>query len=121
MKSFLNANATGGIVEMSEPEVWVETVRIGGSGPTSPIGPQKPLAEIMKSRQEDINNAVGSISSLIRASLQRLQSDDEWRLDQFEANVGVSLTAEAGALITKASSTGTIGIKLTYKRTQTAD
>ncbi|WP_405472631.1 CU044_2847 family protein [Paenarthrobacter ilicis] len=106
---------------MSEPKVWVETVHVEGNGPTSPIGSHRPLAEMIRNRQEDINNAVGSISGLIRSSLQRLQSDDEWKLDQFEANVGVSLTAEAGAVITKASSTGTIGIKLTYKRTPPKD
>ncbi|WP_442545959.1 CU044_2847 family protein [Arthrobacter sp. KN11-1C] len=54
---------------------------------------------------------------MIRASLDRVKGDDEWTLDQFEANVGVSLTGEAGALIAKASSSGTVGIKLTYKRT----
>lgn len=101
---------------MSDSEVWVETVQIAG-GPTSPIGGRQQLADLIKNRQNDISNAVESVSSIIRASLDRVQGDDEWKLDVFEANVGVSLTGEAGAFIAKASSSGTIGIKLTYKRT----
>lgn len=104
---------------MSESEVWVETVEIEG-GPTSPIGGREQLAELIKNRQRDISNAVESVSTIIRGSLDRVHDDDEWQLDAFEANVGVSLAAEAGALIAKASSTGTIGIKLTYKRTSPA-
>lgn len=100
---------------MSESEVWVETVEIEG-GPTSPIGGEQ-LAELIRNRQRDISNAVETVSAIIRGSLVRVHDDDEWKLDAFEANVGVSLTAEAGAVIAKASSSGTIGVKLTYKRT----
>jgi hypothetical protein len=39
-----------------------------------------------------------------------------WRLDNVSASFGVTLTAEAGALLSKASAGATFDVTVTYKR-----
>jgi hypothetical protein len=75
------------------------------------------VAEQLESRLDDIRRAIASGTMAVAGSLDSLHSVPDWRLDNVSASFGVTLTAEAGALLTKAAAGATFEVTVTYKRT----
>lgn len=99
----------------SESEVWVETTRIENKTGRQ-ISQRAGVTELLNARKNDLNSAIGSISSSIGETLGNLVEPENWNLDTFEAQVGINLAMEAGVVIMKGSSNATIALTLTYTR-----
>ena len=64
----------------------------------------------------DIKAAIVSGSSAVADSVGGLTSPDGWELGEVTASFGVALTAEAGAILTKASGEATFEVSVTFRR-----
>lgn len=78
------------------------------------------VAERLDTRIEDLRRAVMSGTSAIAESLPSLAEAEGWRLSDVSATFGVSLTAEAGAIIAKAEAGATFEVSVTFTRTESA-
>jgi hypothetical protein len=74
------------------------------------------IAEQLEGRLDDIRRAIASGANAVANSLGSLPSARDWQLDSVSASFGITLTAEAGALLSKASAGATFDVTVTYGR-----
>jgi hypothetical protein len=78
------------------------------------------VAERLETRIEDVRRAVTSGTSAISESLPSLAAAEGWRLSDVSATFGISLTAEAGVIISKAEAGATFEVSVTFTRVESA-
>ena len=76
------------------------------------------VAETLESRIDDVRRAVASGTSAIADSLPMLAAAEGWRLSEVSATFGLSLTAEAGVIISKAEAGATFEVSVTFARAE---
>ena len=76
----------------------------------------KNLAEGLADRQDDIRNAIEAGSESVANSLKSLPSPEGWRLGEVSASFGITLTAEAGVIVSKASAGATLECRVKFTR-----
>jgi len=76
------------------------------------------VAEQLENRMEDIRRAIAAGSKAVADSLHGLRGVQGWQLGEVSASFGVTLTAEAGAILSKASAEATFEVTVTYQRDQ---
>ena len=81
------------------------------------IGWGTSLAEELGKRLDDIRVAIAAGAKTVAGSLVGLPSAQGWQLEEVSASFGVTLTAEAGALLSKASAGATFEVQVTFHRT----
>lgn len=99
---------------MADQEVLVQVV--AGVEDGRQINWGRNVAERLGSRIDDVRQAVASGSEAIAMSLPSIAAAEGWRLDKVSATFGVSLTAEAGAIISKAEAGATFEVSVTFAR-----
>ena len=99
---------------MSETEVLVQVLPDAVAG--REIGWGTNVAEQLESRLDDIRRAIAAGATAVARSLDSLSGAPDWQLDSVSASFGITLTAEAGALVSKASAGATFEVTVTYKR-----
>jgi hypothetical protein len=95
--------------------VLVQVVDVKGG---RQIGWRDNLAEQLGDRSEDIRRAIAVGSRAVADSLPGLPGAQGWRMGEVSASFGVTLTAEAGAILSKASAGATFEVTVTYQREQ---
>ncbi len=80
------------------------------------IGWGQSAAELLSSRLEDIRLAVAAGARAVAVSLEGLPVGEGWKLNTVSASFGVTLTAEAGVILSKASTGATFEVSVTYER-----
>lgn len=80
------------------------------------IGWGSNLAERLEDRAEDIRRGVESAARMVTNSIKTLPHPDGWTLGEVTAAFGVTLTAEAGVLVSKAGAGATFDVTLTFAR-----
>lgn len=75
------------------------------------------LAEGIADRQEDIQGAIEAGSQTVAKSIEALPSPKGWRLGEVSASFGITLTAEAGVIVSKASAGATFEVSVKFTRT----
>jgi hypothetical protein len=73
-------------------------------------------AERLEERLDDVRRAIEAGASAVSKSLGALPAATNWRLEEVSATFGVTLTAEAGVLLSKASAGATFEIAVKYER-----
>jgi hypothetical protein len=101
------------VTDMPEPEVLVQVM--AGASAGREIGFGANVAERLEGRLDDIRRAIASGATAVAESLGGLPSAQGWHLDEVSASFGITLTAEAGALLSKASAGATFDVTVTYK------
>jgi hypothetical protein len=81
------------------------------------IGWGASLAEDLGKRLDDIRAAIAAGATAVAGSLGGLPSAQGWQLGEVSASFGVTLTAEAGVLLSKASTGATFEVQVTFQRT----
>jgi hypothetical protein len=76
------------------------------------------LAERLGDRADDVRRAITTGGEVVANSLAELRAIEGWRLGEVSASFGVTLTAEAGAILSKASAEATFEVTVTYQRDQ---
>jgi Trypsin-co-occurring domain 1 len=105
-------------MDVSGPhDVLVQVVPVGAG---TEIGWGANVAERLTDRLDDLRAAVSTGASAVAASLPELPRAKGWELSKVTASFGVTLTAEAGALLSKMSAGATLDVSVTYQRTSSA-
>lgn len=74
------------------------------------------IAERLGERAEDIRRAIAVGARTVADSLPGLPGSEGWRLGEVSASFGVTLTAESGVILSKASAGATFEVTVTYQR-----
>ena len=74
------------------------------------------LADALADRADDIRSAIEAGSKSVADSLESLTTPEGWRLGEVSASFGITLTAEAGVIISKASAGATVEVSVKFMR-----
>jgi hypothetical protein len=80
------------------------------------IGWGTSVAEQLEARMDDIRQAIESGANAVAVSLVSLPDAPRWRMQEVTASFGITLTAEAGVLLSKASAGATFEVAVTFER-----
>lgn len=100
--------------------IRVETVSIDGRG-NRQISNRERATSLLEDRRKDIEAAIEQTSGLLARSVGKLEEPGGWQVASFEATFGVVLSAEAGAIITKASAEASIEVTISMERSPRSD
>ena len=96
-------------------QVWVQVIDVNvAAGREITFGNN--LAEELANRQDDIRGAIEAGSQTVANSIESLPSPAGWRLGEVSASFGITLTAEAGVIISKASAGAAFEVSVTFTR-----
>jgi hypothetical protein len=73
-------------------------------------------AEQLADRSEDIRLAIAVGAKSVADSLPGLPGAQGWKMGEVSASFGVTLAAEAGVILSKASAGATFEVMVTYQR-----
>jgi hypothetical protein len=82
------------------------------------IGWGTSVAQQLGERLEDIRRAIADGAKAVADSLGGLPGAPGWQLGEVSASFGVTLTAEAGVILSKASAGATFEVTVLYRRDQ---
>ena len=99
----------------SEEKVLVQVVPVDEG---REIGWGESTAEQLRNRLEDIRLAVKEGAKAVADSLEGLPGAKGWRLGEVSAKFGVTLTAQAGVILSSASAGATFEVTVLFKRDQ---
>jgi len=94
-------------------QVWVQVVDVTNG---REIGRMSNLAENLRDRIDDIKKAIVAGSETVAGSLGSIKEAPGWSLGEVSASFGVTLTAEAGVILSKASAGATFEVTVTFER-----
>ena len=100
----------------SEEKVLVQVVPLDEARQQISWG--ESTAERLHNRLEDIRSAIAEGAKAVADSLEGLPGAKGWRLEEVSASFGVTLTAEAGVILSKASAGATFEVTVLYRRDQ---
>lgn len=100
---------------MSDPVVRVETVELDRSG-SRQIGPKSRSTSPLTERRKEIEAAIQEASSLVQQAAAKAEETAGWSITTLEATFGLTLTAEAGIIVSKASAEASFEVKITVHR-----
>jgi len=100
---------------MSTP-LWVTTVELDTPDGRQ-IGPRTRAAELLRERRGDIEAALAEAAEIVQTSAARnAASEDRWGVASVEATFGLTLTAEAGVLLSRVSAEAVFEVTLKIER-----
>lgn len=80
------------------------------------IGWGSNLAESLNSRLEDVRAAIVDGAGAVAQGLPGLPTAQGWQVKEVTGTFGLSLTAEAGVVLSKASTEATFEVSVTFER-----
>jgi hypothetical protein len=98
-------------------QVRVEVVDLESLG-SRQIGAEERVTALLQSRAPDIREAISEVSEIASGSLETLPARREWQVKSLSVSFGLTLTAEAGVVVTKASAGASFSVTLTVERGQ---
>jgi hypothetical protein len=98
---------------MDGAKVYVQVVPVEAG---REIGWGSNLVQQLEERREIIREAIVAGTSTIAGSLAQLSPPSSWEIKEVEASFGITLTAEAGVILTKASAEATFEVTVTFAR-----
>jgi hypothetical protein len=105
------------VARMNPARVFVQVIDVDVAADRE-ITFGKSLAEGLASREDDIRGAIEAGSETVAKSLKSLRSPEGWRLGEVSASFGITLTAEAGVIVSKASAGATLEVSVTFTRAE---
>ena len=100
----------------SEEKVLVQVVPVDEE--RQQIGWGESTTEQLRNRLEDIRSAISEGAKAVADSLEGLPGARGWRLGEVSAKFGVTLTAQAGVILSSASAGATFEVTVLFKRDQ---
>jgi len=96
-----------------DERILVQVIPVEASGE---ISWSSSVTDQLEQRLDDIRRAIAAGAQAVAGSLPDLPSADNWTLGAVEASFAITLTAEAGVILSKASAGATFEVKVVYKR-----
>lgn len=75
------------------------------------------VVEKLDERLVDVRTAIVAGVRAVSQSLDRFPAPAEWQLAELSAKFGITLAAEAGVVVSKASAEATFEVTVTFRRT----
>jgi Trypsin-co-occurring domain 1 len=100
-------------MEDAAGQVWVQTVEVNAH---REIGWGSNLAQKLQERTGDIRTAIVAGSAAVAGSLDSVEPRQGWALKEVSASFGVTLAAEAGVILSRASAEATFIVTVTFDR-----
>ncbi|GHI86564.1 MULTISPECIES: CU044_2847 family protein [Streptomyces] len=97
------------------PEVRVETVAVDASG-SRQIASRTRTSAALGERAEELEQAIVEASTIAQQSLARVPRHNGWQVSGMEVTFGLTLAAEAGVILSKASAEASFEVTLTVER-----
>ncbi|MFI0718446.1 CU044_2847 family protein [Streptomyces sp. NPDC021224] len=97
-------------------EVRVETVALDAGGGRQIVARTRTSA-VLGDRAAEVEDAIVQASSIAQQSLAQVPERDGWQVASMEVTFGLTLAAEAGVILSKASAEASFEVKLTVERT----
>lgn len=94
-------------------EVLVQVVELEAG---RQIGWGTNTAEHLRKRADDIREAIVAGADVVVAGLDRINPAKGWSVDEVSVTFGVTLAAESGVILSKASTEATFEVSVTYRR-----
>ncbi|MEU4743974.1 CU044_2847 family protein [Actinosynnema sp. NPDC023658] len=71
---------------------------------------------LLEDRRDEIQDGIRAAVDVVRASLESEQERNGWQVTSVEATFGITLSAEAGVILTRASAEASFEVTLTVER-----
>ena len=97
-------------------DVRVETVALDTAG-NRQIASRTRATSSLTERASEIEEAIVQASSIAQQSLAQIPERDGWRIASLDVTFGLTLAAEAGVILSKASAEASFEVTLTVERT----
>jgi hypothetical protein len=98
----------------TEEKVLVQVVPVDEG--RQQIGWGESTTERLRNRLEDIRSAISEGAKAVADSLEGLPGANGWQLGEVSATFGVTLTAEAGVILSRVSAGTTFEVTVLFKR-----
>jgi hypothetical protein len=96
-------------------DVRVETVQLE-SGGTRQISSRRRATALLEERRADIEAAVREACEIVQNSVAKVDPKEGWQLKTLEAKFGLTLVAEAGVIVSRASAEASFEVTVTIER-----
>jgi hypothetical protein len=104
------------LVIVTDTGIWVETVHFDDKDGRQ-ISARRRVRALLATRRSEIEQAIGEAAGIVRAAAEKTAADDAgWRMTSVEATFGITVAAEAGVVLTKASTETSFEVKVTIER-----
>jgi hypothetical protein len=101
--------------DFAAPVVRIETVDFDGGDNRQISGASRSASRLVERRAE-IEAGIAAAADIVRASMKSAADENGWRVSTVEATFGLTLSAEAGVIITKASAEASLEVTMTIER-----
>ncbi|WP_254705650.1 CU044_2847 family protein [Streptomyces vilmorinianum] len=102
------------------PVVRVETVELEPGGARQ-IARRSRTTSSLADRSDEISAAIVQASEIAQGSLAQVPEEGGWRVSSLEVTFGLTLAAEAGVILSKASAEASFEVTLTLERQPTSE
>ncbi|AOR35782.1 hypothetical protein BFF78_36130 [Streptomyces fodineus] len=96
-------------------DVRVETVAVDATG-SRQISSRTRSSSALGDRAAELEEAIVQASTIAQQSLSQVQRRDGWQVASMEVKFGLTLAAEAGIILSKASAEASFEVTLTVER-----
>lgn len=96
-------------------DVRIETVAVDATG-SRQISSRTRTSSALGDRAAELEEAIVQASVIAQQSLSRVQRRDGWQVASMEVAFGLTLAAEAGVILSKASAEASFEVTLTVER-----
>lgn len=96
-------------------DVRIETVAVDATG-SRQISSRTRSSSALGDRAAELEEAIVQASAIAQQSLSRVQRRDGWQVTSMEVAFGLTLAAEAGVILPKASAEASFEVTLTVER-----
>lgn len=96
-------------------EVRVETVVLDAAGSRQIAARTRPTSSL-GDRASEVEEAIVQASSIAQQSLAQVPERDGWQVTSMDVTFGLTLAAEAGVILSKASAEASFEVTLTVER-----
>ncbi|MEV0184707.1 CU044_2847 family protein [Streptomyces sp. NPDC050625] len=101
---------------MTDAVVRVETVELDGQGRRQIAARAARRTVPLAERSAELREAIVSASAIAQDSLAEIEPRNGWRVSSVQVVFGVTLAAEAGVILSKASAEASFEVTLTVDR-----
>jgi hypothetical protein len=100
---------------VGEAKVLVETVQLDPSA-SRQIGPRARTTDLLHNRREEIESAVAEASAIAQHAVSTSEDKNGWRVKKLDVQFGLTLAAEAGVIVSKASADASFQVTISIER-----
>ncbi len=99
--------------DRSNGDVWVPVVKVSSR---REIGWNGNVSAPLEDRLPEIQHGIAAGTQMVAGTLGGLHGPKGWCINEVSASFGITLAAEAGVIVSKASAEATLDVTVTFTR-----